>query len=85
MGDAAHAFPPSGAFGMNTGVCDAHNLAWKLAAVLHGRAGPGLLDTYTGGHGGAQVAWQLNSNLAGGVGTREAHAASRLICCAANA
>lgn len=32
---------------MNTGVCDAHNLAWKLAAVLQGRAGPGLLDTYT--------------------------------------
>lgn len=47
VGDAAHAFPPSGAFGMNTGVCDAHNLAWKLAAVLQGRAGPGLLDTYT--------------------------------------
>ena len=32
---------------MNTGVCDAHNLAWKLAAVLQGRAGDGLLDTYT--------------------------------------
>jgi 2-polyprenyl-6-methoxyphenol hydroxylase-like FAD-dependent oxidoreductase len=32
---------------MNTGVCDAHNLAWKLAAVLQGRAGPGLLDSYT--------------------------------------
>ncbi|PSC72429.1 phenol 2-monooxygenase-like isoform X1 isoform B [Micractinium conductrix] len=47
VGDAAHAFPPSGAFGMNTGVCDAHNLAWKLAAVLQGRAGDGLLDTYT--------------------------------------
>lgn len=33
---------------MNTGVCDAHNLAWKLAAVLQGRAGPRLLDSYTG-------------------------------------
>lgn len=32
---------------MNTGVCDAHNLAWKLAAVLQGRAGEALLDTYT--------------------------------------
>ena len=32
---------------MNTGVCDAHNLAWKLAAVLQGRAGPRLLDSYT--------------------------------------
>ena len=41
----------AGAFGMNTGVCDAHNLAWKLAAVLQGRAGPGLLDTYTGAAG----------------------------------
>ena len=48
VGDAAHAFPPSGAFGMNTGVCDAHNLAWKLAAVLEGRAGAALLDSYTG-------------------------------------
>ena len=33
-GDAAHRFPPAGGFGMNTGVQDAHNLAWKLAAVL---------------------------------------------------
>ncbi|WP_432095000.1 FAD-dependent monooxygenase [Streptomyces sp. bgisy100] len=45
-GDAAHVIPPVGAFGMNTGVADAHNLAWKLAAVLRGTAGPGLLDTY---------------------------------------
>ncbi|MFI6321800.1 FAD-dependent oxidoreductase [Nonomuraea sp. NPDC050556] len=45
-GDAAHAVPPLGAFGMNTGVADAHNLAWKLAYVLRGEAGPGLLDTY---------------------------------------
>lgn len=45
-GDAAHTFPPTGGFGMNTGVQDAHNLAWKLAAVLRGRAGDGLLDTY---------------------------------------
>ncbi|MQY08373.1 FAD-dependent monooxygenase [Actinomadura macrotermitis] len=45
-GDAAHAVPPLGAFGMNTGVADAHNLAWKLAAVLDGRAGPALLTTY---------------------------------------
>ncbi|MCY3792950.1 MAG: FAD-dependent monooxygenase, partial [Gammaproteobacteria bacterium] len=45
-GDAAHRFPPTGGFGMNTGVQDAHNLAWKLAAVLNGQAGEGLLDTY---------------------------------------
>ncbi|SEF34067.1 2-polyprenyl-6-methoxyphenol hydroxylase [Amycolatopsis pretoriensis] len=45
-GDAAHAVPPLGAFGANTGIADAHNLAWKLAAVLDGTAGPALLDTY---------------------------------------
>jgi putative polyketide hydroxylase len=45
-GDAAHEMPPTGGFGMNTGVQDVHNLAWKLAAVLHGVAGPALLDTY---------------------------------------
>ncbi len=45
-GDAAHHMPPTGGFGLNTGVQDAHNLAWKLAAVLQGWAGPGLLDTY---------------------------------------
>lgn len=47
VGDAAHAVPPMGAFGLNTGIADGHNLAWKLAAVLAGRAGAGLLDTYT--------------------------------------
>jgi 2-polyprenyl-6-methoxyphenol hydroxylase-like FAD-dependent oxidoreductase len=45
-GDAAHVMPPTGGFGGNTGVADAHNLAWKLAMVLRGEAGPGLLDTY---------------------------------------
>jgi 2-polyprenyl-6-methoxyphenol hydroxylase-like FAD-dependent oxidoreductase len=45
-GDAAHAVPPTGAFGLNTGIADAHNLAWKLAWVLSGRAAPALLDTY---------------------------------------
>lgn len=45
-GDAAHVMPPWGGFGANTGIQDAHNLAWKLAAVLAGRAGEGLLDTY---------------------------------------
>ena len=45
-GDAAHTFPPTGGFGMNTGIQDAHNLVWKLAAVLAGNAGPGLLDSY---------------------------------------
>jgi hypothetical protein len=45
-GDAAHTMPPNGGFGGNTGVQDAHNLAWKLAFVLKGLAGPQLLDTY---------------------------------------
>ncbi len=45
-GDAAHEMPPTGGFGMNTGVQDVHNLAWKLAAVLKGTASPRLLDTY---------------------------------------
>jgi len=45
-GDAAHVVPPNGGYGGNTGVQDAHNLAWKLALVLRGIAGPGLLDTY---------------------------------------
>jgi 2-polyprenyl-6-methoxyphenol hydroxylase-like FAD-dependent oxidoreductase len=45
-GDAVHVVPPNGGFGGNTGVHDAHNLAWKLALVLNGSAGPGLLATY---------------------------------------
>ena len=45
-GDTAHLMPPNGGFGGNTGIHDAHNLAWKLAAVLQGRADPALLDTY---------------------------------------
>src|SRR6266487_4818475 len=45
-GDAAHRMTPSGAMGMNTGIHDAHNLAWKLAAVLKGWADRSLLETY---------------------------------------
>jgi len=45
-GDAAHVMPPAGGFGLNTGVQDAHNLAWKLALVLNGSADPALLETY---------------------------------------
>lgn len=45
-GDTAHLMPPNGGFGGNTGIHDAHNLAWKLAMVLKGQAGPGLLDSY---------------------------------------
>ena len=46
LGDAAHQFPPAGAFGANTGLQDAHNLCWKLAAVHHGLAHPKLARTY---------------------------------------
>jgi 2-polyprenyl-6-methoxyphenol hydroxylase-like FAD-dependent oxidoreductase len=45
-GDAAHLMPPNGGYGGNTGIHDGHNLAWKLAMVLNGVAGPGLLSTY---------------------------------------
>ena len=45
-GDAAHLFTPTGGFGMNTGIDDAANLAWKLAAVVQGWGGPRLLDSY---------------------------------------
>jgi 2-polyprenyl-6-methoxyphenol hydroxylase-like FAD-dependent oxidoreductase len=46
IGDAAHRFPPNGGFGMNSGIQDAHNLAWKLKFVFDGKAGSALLDTY---------------------------------------
>ena len=46
LGDAAHIHSPVGGQGMNTGIGDAVNLAWKLAAVLRGRGGRSLLDTY---------------------------------------
>jgi putative polyketide hydroxylase len=45
-GDAAHEMPPTGGFGLNTGVQDVHNLAWKIAAVLRGKADEWLLDSY---------------------------------------
>ncbi|HEX8189138.1 MAG TPA: FAD-dependent monooxygenase, partial [Pyrinomonadaceae bacterium] len=45
-GDSAHVHSPAGAQGMNTGIQDAYNLAWKMALVLKGRAGERLLDTY---------------------------------------
>jgi hypothetical protein len=46
VGDAAHRFPPTGGLGLNTGVQDVHNLAWKLAAVEAGWAPATLLDSY---------------------------------------
>jgi putative polyketide hydroxylase len=45
-GDAAHEMPPTGGFGLNTGVQDVQNLTWKMAAVLRGKADEALLDSY---------------------------------------
>ena len=47
MGDAIHRHPPSNGLGSNTSIQDAFNLAWKIAYVIKGRAGPKLLDSYT--------------------------------------
>ncbi len=47
IGDAAHLNPPFGGHGLNTGLGDAVDLGWKLAAVLDGWGGPALLDSYT--------------------------------------
>lgn len=46
VGDAAHRHPPTGGLGLTSAIHDAHNLCWKIAAVLKGSAGEGLLDTY---------------------------------------
>ncbi|MEJ1962362.1 MAG: FAD-dependent monooxygenase [Gammaproteobacteria bacterium] len=54
-GDAAHLMPPNGGFGGNTGIHDAHNLAWKLAHVLNGTASPRLLDSYDRTQAGREV------------------------------
>ncbi|MEU8010793.1 FAD-dependent oxidoreductase [Micromonospora parva] len=63
-GDACHAHPPAGGFGVNAGIQDAHNLAWKLAEVLQGRANESLLDSYEAerrpvGAATADQAWML--------------------------
>ena len=47
VGDAVHRHPPTNGLGLNTSVADAYNLAWKLAHVVKGTAGPALLDTYS--------------------------------------
>ncbi|KAI8938280.1 hypothetical protein NX059_005938 [Plenodomus lindquistii] len=46
VGDAAHSFPPTGGLGLNSGIADAHNLAYKVAAVHQGWATPSILQTY---------------------------------------
>lgn len=61
-GDAAHTLPPNrGGYGANTGIEDAHNLAWKLASVLSGTSAPRLLDTYDAER--RPVAWLRHNQI----------------------
>jgi 3-(3-hydroxy-phenyl)propionate hydroxylase len=66
-GDAAHLMPPFAGQGMNSGLRDAFNLAWKLAAVAQGRFGPGLMDSYEPerrDHAGSMIQFALNMGRA---------------------
>lgn len=62
VGDSAHSLPPNrGGYGVNTGIADAHNLAWKLAYVLNGTSTPQLLDTYEAER--LPVAWLRHNQI----------------------
>jgi 2,4-dichlorophenol 6-monooxygenase len=65
MGDAVHRHPPSNGLGSNTSVQDAYNLAWKLAYVLRGSAGGGLLDSYDAERApiGRQIVLRANKSI----------------------
>ncbi|MEJ3659332.1 FAD-dependent monooxygenase [Actinomycetes bacterium KLBMP 9759] len=64
-GDAVHRHPPSNGLGSNTSIQDAYNLAWKLAYVLRGQAGEGLLDTYSSERApiGRQIVLRANKSI----------------------
>ncbi|KTD43669.1 FAD-dependent monooxygenase [Legionella quateirensis] len=62
LGDSAHAFAPTGGLGLNTGFGDAHNLGWKLAAVIQNKASAKLLETYAKER---HPIWLSNLNFAG--------------------
>jgi 2,4-dichlorophenol 6-monooxygenase len=66
MGDAVHRHPPSNGLGSNTSIQDAYNLAWKLAAVLKGYAGPQLLASYDAERApiGKQIVDRANKSIA---------------------
>ena len=65
MGDAVHRHPPSNGLGSNTSIQDGYNLAWKLALVLRGQAGPGLLDSYDAERApiGKQIVERANKSI----------------------
>ena len=65
MGDAVHRHPPSNGLGSNTSIQDAYNLCWKLALVLKGQAGSGLLDTYSAERApiGKQIVERANKSI----------------------
>jgi len=65
MGDACHRHPPSNGLGSNTSIQDAFNLAWKLAYVLRGAAGPSLLDSYDAERApiGRQIVQRANRSI----------------------
>jgi 2,4-dichlorophenol 6-monooxygenase len=65
MGDAVHRHPPSNGLGSNTSVQDAYNLSWKLAYVLRGAAGPGLLDSFDAERApiGRQIVLRANQSI----------------------
>ncbi|WP_305784053.1 FAD-dependent oxidoreductase [Symbioplanes lichenis] len=65
VGDAVHRHPPSNGLGSNTSVQDAYNLAWKLAFVLSGRAGTGLLDSFDAERApvGRQIVLRANKSI----------------------
>jgi putative polyketide hydroxylase len=72
VGDAAHLMPPADALGLNTGLQDMHNLAWKLAGALQGWAGPALLASYDAERrpvGRATAQWAVLGYPALGLGT----------------
>jgi pentachlorophenol monooxygenase len=72
-GDAAHIHPPTGAQGMNTGIQDAHNVAWKLALALGGTAAEGLIASYDAERRpvGEEVVGRTVRNAQKGIGTGE--------------
>jgi 2,4-dichlorophenol 6-monooxygenase len=65
MGDAVHRHPPSNGLGSNTSVQDAYNLAWKLAYVLRGQAGPALIESYDAERApvGRQIVTRANQSI----------------------